>query len=65
MVDPESSATITLFELFQKIETKAKIPVEALKQPNVALRDYSQRCLCESGAGMAGEVSDHYGIPSF
>ena len=43
MVDPESSTTIMLFKLFQKIETKAKIPVEAMKQPNVVMRDYSQR----------------------
>ena len=43
MVDPGSSATIMSFELFRNIGAKAKIPVEALKQPDVALQDYSQR----------------------
>ena len=43
MVDPGSSATIMSFELFRQIGTTAKIPVDALKQPDVVLRDYSQR----------------------
>ena len=43
MVDPGSSATIMSFELFRKIGARAKIPVEALRRPDVVLRDYSQR----------------------
>ena len=43
MVDPGSSATIMSFELFRNIGAKAKIPVEALKRPDVASWDYSQR----------------------
>ena len=43
MVDPGSSATIMSFELFRQIGMKAKIPVEALKRPDVVLRDYSKR----------------------
>ena len=43
MVDPGSSVTIMSFELFRKIGARAKVPVEALKQPDVVLRDYSQR----------------------
>ena len=42
-MDPGSSATIMLFELFKKVGTKAGIPREALQKPRVMLRDYSRR----------------------
>ena len=38
-----SSATNMSFELFRKIGTKTKIPVEAVKRPDATLRDYNQR----------------------
>ena len=43
LVDPGSSATIMLFELFKKVGPKAGIPREALQKPRVMLRDYSRR----------------------
>ena len=45
MVDPGSSATIILFNLFQTIGQKAGIPKEAVKplDSGLVLRDYSQR----------------------
>ena len=43
MVDPGSSATIMSFDLFKKIGHKAGIPKEALKPPDLMLRDYSRR----------------------
>lgn len=43
MIDPGSSASIMSFELFKQIGLKAGIPKEALKPPEVSLRDYSQR----------------------
>lgn len=43
MVDPGSSATIISFDLFKKVGHEAGIPKEALKPPDLVLRDYSQR----------------------
>ena len=43
MVDTGSSATILSFELFKKIGKSANIPVTALSEPDIVLRDYSQR----------------------
>ena len=43
LVDPGSSATILSFDMFRKIGKAAGIPGEALKIPEVVLRDYSQR----------------------
>ena len=43
MVDTGSSATIMSFDLFKKIGRKAGIAMGALSQPDVTLRDYSQR----------------------
>ena len=43
MVDTGSSATIMSFDLFKKIGRKAGIAKNALSQPDVTLRDYSQR----------------------
>lgn len=42
MVDPGSSATIISFALLQEIGKQAQIPSEALKLPDIVLRDYSQ-----------------------
>ena len=42
MVDPGLSATILSFELFQSIGKQAQIPPDALKFPDIVLRDYSQ-----------------------
>ena len=43
MVDPGSSAIIMSFDLFKKIGNKGGVPIEALKPPDLVLRDYSQR----------------------
>jgi len=43
VVDPGSSATLLYFELFKSIGKQAQIPPDALKFPDIILRDYSQR----------------------
>ena len=43
LVDPGSSATIMSFDLFKKVGKAAGIPRDALKLPEVTLRDYSRR----------------------
>ena len=43
LVDPGSSATIMSFDLFKKVGKAAGIPRDALKLPEVTLKDYSRR----------------------
>lgn len=43
LVDPGSSATIMSFELFKKVGKAAGIPREAMRLPEITLRDYSRR----------------------
>ena len=45
MIDPGSSATIILFDLFKEIQGKARIPSSELKVPDVTLRDYSHNAI--------------------
>jgi len=45
LVDSGSSATIISYNVFEKIGKAAKIPASELHQPNVILRDYSQRTI--------------------
>ena len=45
LVDSGSSATIISYNVFQKFGQTAKIPASELQQPDVILRDYSQRTI--------------------
>ena len=43
LVDPGSSATIMSFDLFRMVGKGAGIPREAMRKPEITLRDYSRR----------------------
>ena len=45
LVDPGSSATIMSFDLFRMVGKGAGIPREAMRKPEITLRDYSRRLI--------------------